>query len=167
MKNWYLLILVFSLFSCSNNENNEPEYKTIGIEKSYPYLYEKYSIDSVDRNTVDLFKQKIHLANSLNQLKESQLFNYCPDILKEEFVKCDFENYTLILTSSSTLNEIVDLKYTFSLKIYSSEYQYFQTSYSRPLVKPVEYIYFVLNAFVVKKIPDDAKIIFLKSLTTV
>lgn len=162
MKSWYLFIVVFLLLACNDNDE-EKEYTVINIEKSYHYEYESHLTENVDSVYFEQFKQKIYLINSSTQFKKNPLYNYCSDALKENLIKSDFDNYTLILASSSFIQEVTDIKYSLRYNNYNSEYEYFQTNYSKPLVEPVEYLYFVLNTFYVKKLPDDVKIIFIRS----
>ncbi|MDR0537639.1 MAG: hypothetical protein LBH04_06315 [Tannerellaceae bacterium] len=163
MKNWYLIIVIFLFISCNSNEKEE-DSKEINIEHSYPYLYEKHSIDDIDVNKLELFNKKIYLINSIAQLNEIPLFVYSSGALMEELSKCDFNKYTLIITSSSTLNEVVELKYNFYYNHVYSEYVYYQTCYSKPLEQPAKNIYFIMNAFSVKKIPELSKALFSKLL---
>lgn len=166
MKQYYLFIFIIFFMGCKE-EQKEQEYQVINIEKSYPYSTENHSTTNIAPHILDLFKQKVYLINSLTQLNNNPLFNYCPETLKEELIKCDFNQYSLIIASSSTLNEVVDLKGTMLFNNYNLDYEYNQAFYSKPLVEPISNIYFVLNAFSVKKIPDTSKISFSKSMLIV
>lgn len=149
--------------SC-NDVREEEEYKIVNIEKNYPYLNEKHSTSNISPYIQDLFKQKSFLINSLTQLNDNPLFNYCPEVLKEELIKCDFDQFSLIISASSTLNEVVELEGTLLFNNYNLDYEYNQTFYSKPLIEPIENIYFILNAFSIKKIPDNSSISFSKSM---
>ena len=107
MKKWYLFAVLVIFIGC-NDEENKQEFREISIEKSYPYIYEKHSTDDVEVNIFELFNQKIFLINSITELNKNSLFIYSPNILKEELSKCDFDKYSLVITSSSAIHEIVD-----------------------------------------------------------
>jgi len=162
MKKWYLFAVLVIFIGC-NDEENEQEFREISIEKSYPYIYEKHSMNDVEANVFELFNQKIFLINSITELNKNPLFIYSPNILKEELSKCDFDKYSLVITSSSAIHEIVYLKYNFYYNNFYSEYEYNQTYYSKSLEEPIENIYLLINAFSVRKIPTDSKLVFTKA----
>jgi len=158
MKNLYLLLFVFLFAMCSDDNEIEKEYNEIKIEKHYPYLNEKKALDDIDSETAELFDQKAYAIHSIEQLNEDPLFNYSPDVLKEELVKCDFEKYTIIMSSFLSINEIIDLESTFSYNITKSEYSYLRAMHCKHYVETDEVAYLVLNAFLIKKIPVDSRI---------
>ena len=167
MKNWYLFIVLFIFIGC-NDEEKEQELKEVSIKKHYPYVCEKHSVDSIDSSVVELFKTQICLINSITQLNENPLFIYSPDILKEELSKCDFDKYTLIITPPSfTLNEVTDIKCNFYYNNHSGIYECYRTVFlkSAESSMDIEYIYFVINAFAVGKIPDESKLTFTQGST--
>lgn len=115
-------------------------------------MFEKCSIEDTDRVKFELFNQNIFLIHSMDQLTESHLFKYCPEALQKELTACNFEYHTLVLAASSSLNKIYDLKHTVLFDNYFSDYQYVQTLYMHEYKETIEYMYFILNAFVIKKI---------------
>lgn len=163
MKKWYLFVIIFMFVGC-NHDEIEKVYEEITIEKTYPYFYEKKLLHETDSDTLGIFKQKIYLINSIAQLNENSLFTYSSDDLKDELSKCDFEKYTLVITSSIFLHEIVELKYNFGYNKYQSEFQCNQTFYSKPLEEPIESFYFIINAFLINKIPDNSNVILTTAL---
>jgi len=162
MKKWYLIILLvgISLFSACNDNGDEPEFTMIKIEKFFPCFYERMDINNPDIDVFELFNRKIFAINSNEQLANCPLFIHAPDGLQKEFSSCDFEKYTLVLAASSHINEIVDVKYSFSNRISFPEYKYTQTLYCRYVDKPIENIYLILNGFLVKKIPENSELQF-------
>ena len=170
MKNWCLFVVLFLFIGC-NDEEKEQEFKRINIEKYYPYIYEKYSVDSIDSSTVELLKVQICLINSIAQLNENPLFIYSPDVLKEELSKCDFDKHSLIITPPSiTLNEVTDLKCNFYYNNYSGAYRCSQTLFVKStgssVEEDIEYIYLVINAFAVRKIPDESELTFIQGVVS-
>lgn len=166
MKQWYLWFFIFFFIGCDNNEI-EQDYQAINIEKNYPYLYERHLVKDVDAKTFELFNQKIFLINSIAQLDENPLLNRCADIHKEEFSKCNFDKYTLIMASSSTLNEVIGMDCRLRYNTIFSCFEYDQTLYSKPLVEPIENILFILNVILVKKIPGNSTVSFTKNITII
>jgi len=94
------------------------------------------------------------------------LFIYSPDVLKEELSKCDFDKYSLIITPSITLNEVTDLKCYFFYNNYSGAYTCSQTLFVKPtdIEEKKEYIYLIINAFAVRKIPDESELTFIQGM---
>lgn len=152
------------MFVGCNHDEKETIYKEIGIEKTYPYLLEKKSIENANADTFDLFDHKIHLVNSIGQLKNDRLFTYATGYLQEELSKCNFDKYTLVITSSSSLYEISDIEYNFSYDKYNSEYRYYQMIHSKQSEDTARNLYYVINAFLIMKIPDNSRTIFIRSL---
>ena len=159
MRYWNLLLFVLLITGCDGAER-EQEYNKIKIEKTYPYLCKKISINDIDEGMVELFKNRIFPIDSDIQLYENSLFDLFSEELKEELGQCDFNKYTLIVASSSVLNEVTDLEFSFWYNTYFSEYTYNQTVYSKPLVDPIEAIYLTINLFATNKIPDNSKLIY-------
>ena len=134
MRYWYLLSFVLLIAGCDGGER-EQEYNKIKIEKTYPYLCKKISVNDIDEGMVELFKNKILPIDSEIQLYENSLFDLFSEELKEELSQCNFNKYTLIVASSSVLYEVTDLEFSFWYNTYFSEYTYNQTVYSKPLVE--------------------------------
>lgn len=166
MKKWHILIIAVFLTACNKNEA-EQEYTPIKIEKQYPYVYETYSIKDLDPNIYELFTPTICLINSIDTLLKNPLYIYSPQSLKEDIIKCDFNNNTLVLTSCSNLQEVDKLEYQLYYNNYYLEYEYILKLYSKSWKEDIESIHFILTAFTIKKIPEDTQISFSRSLNTI
>lgn len=158
MKHRYLLLMfIFAITGC--NDENESDFQEIQIEKYFPYYYETESINNTDNKKTELFHHKILLINSLNQLNENPLFDYCSESFKENLVGCDFDRYALILTTTITFNPVFELECDFRYYKSLSEYECNKILYIKNTSTfPPENIYFVANAFLVKKIPDNSNL---------
>ena len=155
MKNLYLLLLIFIIFGC-NKVEKEQEYVEIKIKEHYPY--ESNILDNIDQNTLELFNYKIFALNSLIQLIENPLYNYCSEDLKKELSKCDFKQNTLIITGFSNENVAISIDSSFGYNNFYSEYLYKQTVSCKVPVEPAKKTYLIIDAFLVKKIPTDSKL---------
>lgn len=157
--------MLFALLVIGCSKGDSPEYSVVNIEAVYPFSLEKYAISALKEDSIGLFKQQLLLINSIDQLKRSVLFLHCPDGLKENLSKCDFGKYSLIMTSSTCLNEVTSLKFGFlRSNLNSNEYHCNLYLNAEDLIEPVEYIYLTINIFSVYKIPDDSKILFSQSV---
>lgn len=160
MKHKYLLLLLLLIFAITGcDDENESDFKEVRIEKYFPYYYERESIDNTDNIKTELFHHKILLINSLNQLNDNPLFEYCSESFKENLVGCDFDRYTLILTTTITFDPVFELECGFRYYKSLSEYECNKILYIKNTPTfPPENIYFVANAFLVKKIPDNSNL---------
>lgn len=166
MKKWYILIIAVFLSAC-NKDETEQEYTKINIEKQYPYVYETYSIKDIDSIVYKLFTPTICLINSIDTLLKNPLYAYSPKSLKEELIKCDFNNNTLVLTSCSNLQEVDKIEHQLHYNNYFLEYEYTLKLYSKSWKENIENIHFILTAFTIKKIPEDTQISFSRSFNII
>lgn len=166
MKNWYLILMLFSFICAFYSCDNEIELaeKLVTIEKTYPFYLETRNLDNMDRDSIELFNQKIVTVNSIEQLENYRLLNFYPETTRESLISCDFEKYTLILTSSLYINEITDLEYKLVIETSSSKYIYYQTLHCQYEEEPYENIYLIVNAFLIKKISENTSFDFAQSV---
>lgn len=166
MGKWYILIIAMFLSACTKNDT-EQEYTIINIEKQYPYVYETYSIKDVDSKMYELFTPTIYLINSIDTLLNNPLYIYSPKSLKEELIKCDFNNNTLVFTSCINLQEVDKIEHQLHYNNYYLEYEYIQKLYSKSWKDNIENIHFILTSFSIKKIPEDTQISFSRSFNII
>lgn len=163
MKHCFFLIFIILFSACEKNDEKQ-KYSVINIKENYPYVYEKHIIGDIPPTISELFSPTIYLINSIEALQENPLFNYCPNVLKEQLVNCNFEYNTLILTSCANLQEVTKLEYQLYFDNYFSEYEYIQTFYSNSLEEEVECVYLIITSFTIQKIPEDTEVSFSRIL---
>lgn len=168
MKKLYYLLLIALVVvgvGCSSDDDDS-DFNTIPIEKIYPFYTESDSLKNVDKNKVDLFKDKAMLINSKNQLKEKVIYQYYSSAMKEELESIDFNTYSLIMVSNSSLNIIDDIKFTFGYTTSSATYQCKEVMYlNKDSGEGSDIMSFFLSSFIVKKIPDNSNLALSLTLT--
>ena len=166
MKNLGKIIFIFLLglfvISACNNDDDNQDNGLVDIEEVSPFYMETIKLQGVDKDLLELFNYKVVAINSIEELENYPLLNYLPEEVIEKFLLFDFEKYTLMLTSSFSINKVNDIEYTLIKKeVGILDYTYFQTLYCDTTPKIVENIHLVGVSFSTAKLPAESKFTFI------
>lgn len=167
MRNWYLLLVfIFLITACSDDENKTQEFREIKIEKYYSYFYGVQALDEVDDDVLESFYNNVFPINSLTELNTNPLYSQCPDAIKEELNKTNFEKYTVIMIGTFSVYKVKEVKYRFGYSTENSEYRAYLTYYYEGEEDSSKNIYLNLSAFLVKKITDNSRFCLVQSISS-
>lgn len=155
----FLFICLLLMTSCGN-EDKVPDYMLLPAEKNYPAYFARYEINSLAGNSMEVFKYKLYSINSTERLDVNPLFARCPDTLKVRLRGCDFEKYSLILTSCMSISQIYGVRNTLKHWMHADTYDCIQTIYTNDPPSSIDSVYISVSAFAVEKLPDNANISF-------
>lgn len=166
MKNWYLLLVFIFLITACSDDDKVQELREIKIEKYYSYFYGVQALDEVDDDVLESFDNNVSPINSVSELNANPLYNQCPDDIKEELNKTDFEKYTIVMIGSFSVYKVTEVKYRFGYSTENSEYRAYLTYYYEGEEDSSKNIYLNLSAFLVKKITDNSRFSLVQSISS-